>query len=75
MYIKSELHLAENLTYADFEERNLWGIDGFVCFGNRGPETGEKVVYLDHSCSEWVIGGKAEVKNLIEDLQLLLEKM
>lgn len=25
--------------------------------------------YLPHSCDEWIIGGQAEVKLLIEDLQ------
>lgn len=26
-------------------------------------------VFLPHSCNEWVIGGEAEVRALIEDLQ------
>ncbi len=29
--------------------------------------------YLNHSCNDWVIGGKEEIKALIEDLQALLE--
>lgn len=32
-------------------------------------------VYLPHSCDEWNIGGKDEVKLLIEDLQELLKEM
>lgn len=36
-------------------------------------KTGE--VYLPHSCNEWVIGDKDNVKLLIRDLQELLNKM
>jgi hypothetical protein len=32
-------------------------------------------VFLPHSCSEWVIGGKAEIQALIEDLQAALAGM
>ncbi len=31
--------------------------------------------YLPHSCQEWVIGGKEEMKTLIEDLQEALDKI
>lgn len=41
---------------------------GLVCLGS------EREAYLPHSCNEWVIGGKAEVQQLITDLQELLEK-
>lgn len=30
-------------------------------------------VYLDHSCGDWVIGGEAEIRALIEDLQAALK--
>lgn len=31
--------------------------------------------YLPHSCEEWVIGGVAEIKALIEDLTAALEAL
>ncbi len=31
-------------------------------------------IYLPHSCNEWVIGGKAQALQLIEDLQKLIEE-
>lgn len=31
--------------------------------------------YLPHSCDEWVIGGIEEAGQLIEDLQLAIEKL
>ena len=33
------------------------------------------VVYLPHSCNEWVIGGKESVAAMIADLQSLLLKL
>lgn len=33
------------------------------------------VVFLPHSCQEWVIGGPAEVRQMIEDLQAILPKL
>ncbi len=32
-------------------------------------------VYLPHSCDEWIVGGKAEVVRLIEDLQALVPEL
>lgn len=31
-------------------------------------------VYLPHSCDEWVIGGREQIKALIEDLQAILDE-
>lgn len=73
MYIERKLHLAENLDYEDLDQRQLWDDEAFRSFGDIDP--GIMVAYLDHSCDEWVIGGKDEVKALIEDLQLMLEQM
>ena len=36
---------------------------------------GVGTVYLPHSCNEWVIGGAKQVKELISDLQSILEKL
>lgn len=33
------------------------------------------VVYLPHSCDQWVIGGAEEVRAMIADLQVLLSKI
>ena len=30
-------------------------------------------VYLPHSCDEWLIGGKEQIKYLIEDLEEILK--
>lgn len=51
---------------------------GEVKFGNVTDTQTEdyddgKWFYLPHSCDAWVIGGKEEVKHLIEDLQALLQ--
>lgn len=32
-------------------------------------------VYLPHSCDSWVIGGKQQVLDMIEDLQEALKKL
>lgn len=32
-------------------------------------------VYLPHSCDQWVIGGKAEVEIMIQDLQEILKTL
>jgi len=46
----------------------------------RDSRTGEHgirriVVYLPHSCDEWVIGGREEVKQLISDLEDILQRI
>ena len=33
----------------------------------------EDTVYLPHRCDSWIVGGKEEVKQLIEDLQWQLD--
>lgn len=33
------------------------------------------VIYLPHSCDEWVIGGKKEAKQLIRDLGKAIEQL
>ncbi len=33
------------------------------------------VVYLPHSCNQWVIGGEEEVRAMIADLQAALETL
>lgn len=35
----------------------------------------ENAAYLPHSCNEWVIGGPMEIRSLIEDLQIALQKL
>ncbi len=35
----------------------------------------QPVVTLPHSCGDWVIGGHAEVRQMIEDLTALLSKL
>ena len=33
------------------------------------------VIYLPHSCDEWVIGGISEAEQMIEDLKIAIEKL
>ena len=35
----------------------------------------ENIVYLPHSCNEWVIGGAEQIELMITDLQEMLEKI
>ena len=39
------------------------------------PDASKPTAYLPHSCDEWVIGGRAEVEAMIEDLQEILTKL
>lgn len=32
-------------------------------------------VCLPHSCDQWVVGGRTEVEQMIEDLQAILEQL
>lgn len=41
----------------------------------RGPRVPWPVAYLPHSCDRWVIGGAAEVRQLIADLRVALAQM
>lgn len=55
----------------------LWIVENgdYVCDSKeyyRQVEPG--TVFLSHSCDEWVIGGKAEVQQLVSDLREILEK-
>lgn len=34
----------------------------------------EKLFYLDHFCDEWVIGNIDDARQLVDDLQELIEK-
>lgn len=36
---------------------------------------GAGIAFLPHSCQEWVIGGKEQIQDLIEDLQALLKEL
>ena len=38
-------------------------------------EDGRTSVVLPHSCDEWAIGGREEVRQLIADLEQLLEEL
>lgn len=60
MYENGDLHLGLN---KDEDEDGCW-----ISEKVRG------LFYLDHSCDEWVIGDKAHVKLLIEDLQKILKE-
>jgi hypothetical protein len=44
-------------------------LDGFV------DDVPAGVVYLPHSCDEWIIGGKEQVKALIADLQAIVDDL
>lgn len=35
----------------------------------------QKAVFLPHSCDQWIIGGKDEIKAMIADLQAALEAL
>jgi hypothetical protein len=37
------------------------------------PNYGAGTAYLPHRCDEWVIGGREQIKTLIEDLTAILE--
>ena len=39
-----------------------------------GPDTGYWA-HLPHACDQWVIGGRQQVKDLIDDLAVGLEKL
>lgn len=41
----------------------------------RPPGVSLPVVFLPHSCNEWVIGGATEVRALIDDLKVALAIM
>lgn len=49
---------------------------GKLYYDSRNEEhsDGDGVVYLPHSCEDWVIGNKEEVETMIKDLQKLLKK-
>jgi len=47
-----------------------------VLDSNNNSETmPDGTVYLPHRCQEWVVGGKKEVRQLIEDLQWQLDML
>jgi hypothetical protein len=37
-------------------------------------QLGSGIVYLEHSCDEWVIGGPEEIKALMSDLDAVLRE-
>jgi len=54
---------------------DYWGNDGHTHSVRDSRESSEQikgVAYLPHSCDEWVIGGKEEIKALMWDLRLAL---
>lgn len=39
------------------------------------PKAPVGTAFLPHSCDEWVIGGKEQIQELIDDLLAVLDKM
>lgn len=64
-YTKGEVRIALP-TWKDNDGEDRY--DGF------GLEKYKGQAYLPHSCDEWIVGGRKEVEQLIEDLQELLTK-
>ena len=64
--------------YVTEEEWDIPTDDGhlpFQVYDARNKHASPPFVYLPHSCQEWVIGGPAEVRQLIKDLLALLVDM
>lgn len=55
--------------YCTHEDPN----DEYAYLHESGYGTLLSLVFLPHSCNEWIIGGPEEVKLLIEDLQEILK--
>jgi len=72
MYKKGDAKLMLNLSALSEEEQerhwdNCDYSDDHVNAGGDIPQ----VVVLPHSCGEWIIGGPAELNQLIEDLKMI----
>ena len=63
--------------YDKFMDSIDWSFERLIIYDSRELE-GKiiyPVAYLPHSCDQWVIGGKEEVQQMIEDLKVILEKL
>jgi len=58
--------MADNDTPID--ENNRW-----VHVGKPGYEH-ETMIYLDHSCDEWIVGDVADARRMITELQMAIEE-
>lgn len=74
MYNKGDLVV---LTKAEEESlRTIEGGEYYKLAQKYSVEDEERpLAYLPHSCEQWVIGGPAEVRMLIEDLRAALRVM
>lgn len=71
MYQKGDIKLAKACGHKECDEGSIceraslknWVYDNR---GERGPHEG---AYLEHSCSEWFIGGPKEMRDMISDLE------
>ena len=82
MYKKGELEISNPLCAGCKEEFMCpeWNEPGhnhdvhmYASDDDNLPNT--DIVYLPHSCDEWIIGGIPEVKALIQDLAAALHKL
>jgi len=65
MYKKGDLEVA----VVSYDAREENGYDDDYKYANK------KVIQLPHSCDEWVIGGKEEAEQMIEDLKEAITKL
>lgn len=70
MYKKGYLKITDIPCNEDYEDGYCDNIDH--CHRLHGST--DRAAYLPHSCDEWLIGGKEQIKDLIEDLQEALKK-
>lgn len=56
---------SERLCYSDEHAHSIFG----------DPAAPVPTAFLPHSCDEWVIGGREQIKDLVDDLLAVLDKM
>lgn len=76
MYKKGNAKLLINLSaLSDEEQDRHWDNCLDPEDHSRAPCGDERIVALPHSCDQWVIGGLAELDQMIEDLQAIRKEM
>jgi hypothetical protein len=69
-----EGYQAGDLKFGLSPTQDEWDADDFTDYDQPLPRFGDefsdrRIAWLPHSCDQWVIGSKEEVKALISDLQ------
>jgi hypothetical protein len=69
------MYSTRRLTVITTECKDEYGDDEKRPLNEMGDVILTPIVYLDHECGDWIIGGPAEIRLLITDLEDALKKL